>query len=152
MRGWVLDDVILDAVFRSGAVTGSIMVVVEMLGGLGAGPVISFGGVREISDAACGVLPAGMCGDAGCASSPAREVQWNGTQCSCGSATSVCFAEAGTAPATGLWARPYPLEDDFYEVLALDAVTEPLSDPWVPCSALSDVPACECFDGENACP
>ncbi|MCA9659199.1 MAG: hypothetical protein KC486_12710 [Myxococcales bacterium] len=145
-----LRDVILTGTLDRGGAHIGLNAEVEVGDGVGFGPFAEVFAIRELTDAACSVIPGDACAAAGCATLQGRQIYGG---CECGDPTPYCTAAAGVGPSTALWAQavtdPY---ETYYTVLALDGAVEPLSDPWIPCSELPEVASCQCFDGANACP
>jgi hypothetical protein len=143
----------LDAVVHDGGVSASYAVEYDN-GGTTIPIFASLAAVRELTDAACAQISS--CTLAGCARAEGREVIEDADGCWCDAASSVCVAQAGSGPATELWALShgavYGNEGSDYHVMALSDVAEPLSEPWRSCSELPDVEGCACFTGQNACP
>jgi len=146
-----LKQVVITGTFSDGGMTGELNAEVDLFGATGLGPFAELAAVTELSDAACGVIRDNACELAGCATAQMRDVYSNGEECECDSSRDHCVASGGDGAATELWARIDPYTGE-YEVVAFDAVAEPLGEPWTPCSELPEVALCQCFAGMNACP
>lgn len=147
--GFVLLGLVARAELISGAVQGDISTSVEMLGGVGYGPVATFAGVREVTDAACNALgDAAACEGSGCTAVTGQRVSGTQPPCGCQAPVNFCFAApliGESVPTT--YTRPWTnAQETVDEVVWLPTLVDPPPEPWRLCSDAPEVVQCACTD------
>lgn len=146
---FVLLGLVASAELVAGAVQGSISTSVEMFGGVGSGPVANFGGVREVTDAACNALTGeAACEGSGCTAITGQRVSGTTPPCGCQSPQTFCFAaplvgDAVPTTYTRTWTDAF---ETFDEVVWLPTRADPPPAPWRLCSEAPEVVQCACTD------
>jgi hypothetical protein len=132
-----------------GAAQGSISTEIEMLGGIGYGPVANFAGVREVTDATCSALAGETaCEGSGCTVVTGQRVSGTEPPCGCNSPEAFCFAAplAGDPVPTTYTRTRMDAYETYDEVVWFPTLADPPPEPWRLCSDAPEVVQCACVD------